>query len=147
MDHVEVLMKLSETHRAAEAKRHSHKWKILVLVLSFYVLCVSAKLTTELKNVHISGKLVWPIFLVLALATIVYLWNLSKSNQTNLRYAHLCEDKILETKFRAKHNSFVNEYKKISGSYTKLHLSFINKVWQIVIVLVFSSVSAWLITG
>ena len=144
-DKIEVLIKLAEAHRTAGKTRHAHKWKVMIAVLTFYVLCVSAMLTPQFSNFPVNNVFIWLVFSFIAIATTIYMWNLSKSNEINTKFAHLCEDKIIELTFANEDNDFIDRYSKTGESTTTRSL--INRFWQIIIIMVFYLVSSLLVTS
>ena len=64
-------------------------------------------------------------------------------DQEEIEISITCKLCLKEIKFPIS----VNEYKKISDSKYAINSSLINRIWQIVIVIVFFLVSGWLITS
>ncbi len=143
-DKTELLKFISETHRREFNERRKHEIKIVFAVLTFYVLAAASRFTTEfpanLDNWF--EKILWCVFILLAIISSVFLWFVHNANYTNLTIAQRAESAIekLIKEETAKIDLYKKPFKKQGAP------KGISWVWQTLIIVIFACSSAIILT-
>ena len=97
-DEQDALVFLSQTHRSLHEQRIKRSFKIIVSMLTFFVLCVAAKFAadTKLPTSEASfNAVVWGTFFALWLAAAIDFWGSRGANMINQGIAQKAEDAII----------------------------------------------------
>jgi len=93
---LEYLKLISQTHRSQFDGRRGYEWKIVLTLLTFYVLSVTAKYKYPNDIQLPPCWWVWFIICLLTGITIIYLANVHMANNKNKTFAERAEGAIVE---------------------------------------------------
>ncbi len=95
---IDALKFISQTHRSLHAHRIAHEIKIVITILTLYVLSVSLKISAGNKfpENSVFNICVWIVFLIMSIAASCYLIGSAKANKINQEAAEKAENKINE---------------------------------------------------
>ena len=143
-DKTDLLKFMSETHRREFNERRRHEIKIVLTVLTFYVLAGSSRFTEYFPDnlSHVFKVAIWHSFILLAIVSSVFLWFVHNANNTNKTIAERSENAIIG--LMKNENITIDVYKKpFKGEGT---VKWANWLWETIIFTLFALGSASILT-
>lgn len=147
-DKLDGLKHISQTHRSQLDERRKYEWKIFLASASFYVLSVAAVYKDEIKlqGNYIGIFIIYFVFLVQAIVTVLFLGHIHIANNKNKILAENAEKEIavlIGHKLDAKTNNYWDSSNKfLSRKATGRGVFFC----QAVMIFIFAITSAIVIT-
>lgn len=141
---IEPLKFMSETHRREFNERRRYEIKIVLTVLTFYVLAGSSRFTEHFPdNLPCWFKvIIWTAFIVLAIVSSIFLWFVHNANSINKTIAERSEEAI-EGFIKGKEVT-IDLYKKPFWGRTQFKWA--SWVWEIFTIFLFACGSAIILT-
>lgn len=138
IDSINALIHLSNINRSIHKDRIQREFRFTIKIITFYLLCVSAKLTGNISTIghihscrlHNHSFLGCPLLITIVIFLIVtlviswwYLCTSAKSNAKNQRIAEIAENTIPKLLDGDKYKEFKKKYNCITKKNKKSHPS------------------------
>jgi len=141
---IEPLRFMSETHRREVNERRRYEVKIVLTVLTFYVLAGSSRFTEYFPdNLPRWFKvIIWGAFIILAIVSSIFLWFVHNANIANKTVAERSEDAI--EKLIKGEEANIDLFRK--PFIPRGTIKWANWIWEIIAFVIFACGSAIILT-
>ncbi|MDD5050956.1 MAG: hypothetical protein PHV93_04460 [Candidatus Pacebacteria bacterium] len=141
---IDSLKFMSETHRRELSERRRYEFKIVITVITFYVLAGASRFTGEFPvSLPCWFKVIlWSAFLILVVVSSIFLRSVHNANYANKSIAERSESAI-EALINGEDIKKINLFGK---PFAAEGIKWTNLVWEVVAIILFAFASAVTLT-